>query len=67
MPQAAQIAAPAAVAKQTAAGGSQDLIKLRAEIRRLESLIKKLQSDLASEREYSASLESQLRSLSAAE
>jgi hypothetical protein len=67
MPQPAQIAAPAAVAKQTAAGGSPELLKLRAEIRRLESLIKKLQSDLASEREYSASLESQLRSLSTAE
>jgi len=67
MPQPVQIAAPPASAKQTAAGGSQESLKLRAEIRRLESLIKKLQSDLASEREYSASLESQLRSLSTAE
>jgi prefoldin subunit 5 len=67
MPQPVQIAAPPASAKQTAAGGSQELLKLRAEIRRLESLIKKLQSDLASEREYSASLESQLRTLSTVE
>jgi DNA-binding response OmpR family regulator len=67
MPQAAQIAAPPAFANQTVAGGSQEALKLRAEIRRLESLIKKLQSDLASEREYSASLESQLRTLSTAE
>jgi DNA gyrase/topoisomerase IV subunit A len=67
MPQAAQIAAPPAIATQTAAGSSPEALKLRAEIRRLESLIKKLQSDLASEREYSASLESQLRSLSTAE
>jgi DNA-binding response OmpR family regulator len=67
MPQAAQTAAPPAMAKQTAAGGSQEALKLRADIRRLESLIKKLHSDLASEREYSASLESQLRSLSTAE
>jgi len=67
MPQAAQTGAPPAVAKQMSAGSSQELLKLRAEIRRLESLIKKLQSDLASEREYSASLESQLRTLSTAE
>jgi DNA-binding response OmpR family regulator len=67
MPQIALTAAPLVVAHQTSAGGSQETSKLRAEIRRLESLIKKLQSDLASEREYSASLESQLRSLSTAE
>ncbi len=67
MPQAAQVAAPPVIAKQAAAGGSQELLKLRAEIRRLEFLIKKLQSDLASEREYSAELESQLRSLCTAE
>jgi CheY-like chemotaxis protein len=67
LPQAVQAAAPPAVAKRTPAGSSQDLLRLRAEIRRLESLIKKLQSDLASEREYSAALESQLRTLSTAE
>jgi uncharacterized protein YlxW (UPF0749 family) len=49
------------------AASSQELLRLRAEIRRLESLIKKLQAELASEREYSAALESQLRTLSAAE
>ena len=67
MPLAAQTAAPPAVAKPTSAASSQEVLRLRAEIRRLESLIKKLQSDLASEREYSASLESQLRTLSTAE
>jgi CheY-like chemotaxis protein len=67
MPQAVPVAAPPAVAKQNPAGSSQELLRLRAEIRRLESLIKKLQSDLASEREYSAALESQLRTLSTAE
>jgi CheY-like chemotaxis protein len=66
-PQAAQTAAPAAVAKQAPGGNSQDLLKLRAEIRRLEFLVKKLQSDLASEREYCAALESQLKTLSTAE
>src|ERR1700726_1678448 len=44
VPLAAPIAAPPAIAKQTPAGSSQELLKLRAEIRRLESLIKKLQS-----------------------
>ena len=67
MPQAARTAAPPAVAKPTSPASSQEVLRLRAEIRRLESLIKKLQSDLASEREYSASLESQLRTLSTAE
>jgi DNA-binding response OmpR family regulator len=66
-PPATQVAAPATFAKQTPVGGPQELLKLRTEIRRLESLIKKLQSDLASEREYSAALESQLRALSTAE
>jgi DNA-binding response OmpR family regulator len=66
-PQAAQSTAPPTVAKQASSGSSQELLKLRAEIRRLESLIKKLQSDLASEREYSAALETQLRTLSTAE
>jgi len=67
MPQAALTAAPPAAAKPTSPASSQEVLRLRAEIRRLESLVKKLQSDLASEREYSASLESQLRTLSTAE
>jgi CheY-like chemotaxis protein len=67
LPQAAQTTAPPAMAQQASAGSSQELLRLRGEIRRLESLIKKLQSDLASEREYSAALESQLRTLSTAE
>ncbi len=66
-PQAPQSATPPAIAKPTPMGGSPDVVRLRAEIRRLEFLIKKLQSDLASEREYSAALESQLRTLSTAE
>jgi hypothetical protein len=37
------------------------------EIKRLESLVKKLQADLASEREYRATLESQLQTISTAE
>ena len=42
---------------------AQELQKLRMEIKRLESLVKKLQSDLASEREYRATLESQLQTI----
>jgi CheY-like chemotaxis protein len=67
-PPVAPPAAPLAAAKPAAAGGgSPELLKLRNEVRRLESLVKKLQSELASEREYCASLESQLQSLSTAE
>jgi hypothetical protein len=43
------------------------LQKLRMDVKRLESLVKKLQAELASEREYCATLESQLQSLSTAE
>ena len=49
------------------AGSAQELQKLRMEVKRLESLVKKLQTDLASEREYCATLESQLQTLSTAE
>ncbi len=49
------------------AGNAQELQKLRMDIKRLESLVKKLQSELASEREYCATLESQLQALSTAD
>jgi hypothetical protein len=65
--QTPQAATPPTIAKPTSMGSSPEVVKLRADIRRLEFLIKKLQTDLASEREYSAALESQLRSLSTAE
>ena len=55
------------ITKSAPVGGSPDVVRLRSEIRRLELLIKKLQTDLASEREYSAAIESQLRTLSTAE
>ena len=63
MPQAP---APAPAAR-IPASNSVELQKLRMEVKRLESLIKKLQADLASEREYCATLESQLQTLSTAE
>jgi len=49
------------------AGNTLELQKLRMEMKRLESLVKKLQADLASEREYCATLESQLQATSTAE
>jgi DNA-binding response OmpR family regulator len=49
------------------AGNAQEVQKLRMEVKRLESLVKKLQADLASEREYCATLESQLQALSTAD
>jgi DNA-binding response OmpR family regulator len=49
------------------ARNSLEVQKLRMEVKRLESLVKKLQADLASEREYCATLESQLQTLSTAE
>jgi DNA-binding response OmpR family regulator len=55
------VAAPAAPA--ASASHVQELQKLRMEVKRLESLVKKLQSDLASEREYRATLESQLQTI----
>jgi DNA-binding response OmpR family regulator len=58
---------PSTAGLRTHAGSAQELQKLRMEVKRLESLVKKLQTDLASEREYCATLESQLQTLSAAE
>jgi DNA-binding response OmpR family regulator len=45
----------------TSAAPSVELLKLRAEMRRLEMLVKKLQSELEAERQYSSELETQLR------
>jgi len=61
-----QPSAPA-VAARVPASNALELQKLRMEVKRLESLIKKLQTDLASEREYCATLESQLKTVSTAD
>jgi DNA-binding response OmpR family regulator len=75
-PPAPAVAAPSRVMAQAPvtpaavrppAGNALELQKLRMDVKRLESLVKKLQSDLASEREYCATLESQLQALSTAE
>jgi len=47
--------------------GTSDLIKLRAEISRLELLIKKLQTELQIERQYNQALEQHLHNLTTAE
>jgi len=59
--------APAPAAAQASASQAQELQKLRLDVKRLESLVKKLQSDLASEREYRATLESQLQTIGTTE
>ena len=61
-----QAPAPSAPPRAPAAN-TQELQKLRMEIKRLESLVKKLQADLVSEREYRATLESQLQTISTAD
>ena len=74
-PPAPVLAAPRAMPQAPAStaalrpppGSAQELQKLRMEVKRLESLVKKLQADLASEREYCATLESQLQTLSTAD
>ena len=54
---------PPLPAASASASQAQELQKLRMEVKRLESLVKKLQSDLASEREYRATLETQLQTI----
>jgi CheY-like chemotaxis protein len=62
----APVPVPAA-APATSAAGSPDIQKLRFEVMRLESLVKKLQSDLAAERDYSRALEEHVKTLQEAE
>lgn len=56
-----------APARPSPAAASAEMAKLRFEIQRLEMLVKKLQSELAAERQYAASLESHMRTLQEAE
>ena len=67
-PAAARPAPPmptrASVAAGTApAGSAPDVAKLRLEMLRLEGLVKKLQSELAAEREYAQALEAHIKTL----
>jgi len=65
VPQAPMQAAPPAPAppRPSAAAGSMDAHKLKFEILRLEALVKKLQSELESERQYSRALEEHVKTL----
>ena len=47
----------------TAMSSSSDVQKLRLEVLRLEGLVKKLQSELQAEREYSGALEAHVKTL----
>jgi CheY-like chemotaxis protein len=61
---------PAPVAGPSAAGkplASSDVAKLKIEILRLEGLVKKLQSELVAEREYSHALEAHVKTLQEAD
>jgi CheY-like chemotaxis protein len=62
-PQQAQGAQPTAPANTRSGGTSPDAQKLRAEIGRLDLLVKKLQAELQIERQYNQSLELHVRSL----
>ena len=66
-PSPAQVAPAAAAAAPrmapTAMSASSDVQKLRLEVLRLEGLVKKLQSELQAEREYSGALEAHVKTL----
>lgn len=73
-PPAAQVSAPtppaAPIPIQSAsakAPGNGDMAKMKIEILRLEGLVKKLQSELVAEREYSRALEEHIKTLQEAE
>lgn len=59
----ATVAASAPRAAATAMSSSSDIQKLRLEVLRLEGLVKKLQSELQAEREYSGALEAHVKTL----
>ncbi|HWR13223.1 MAG TPA: response regulator [Terriglobales bacterium] len=68
-PAATAVAAPVsnqASASRIATGGA-DVAKLKIEILRLEHLVKKLQSELAAEREYARALEEHIKTLQESE
>lgn len=59
----AAVAASLPRAAATAMSSSSDIQKLRLEVLRLEGLVKKLQSELQAEREYSGALEAHVKTL----
>ncbi|HEX7961826.1 MAG TPA: response regulator [Terriglobales bacterium] len=66
VPQPAQTAGAGPTPKPagaTTGSGASDIQKLRVEVARLEALVRKLQSELAGEREYARSLEEHMKTL----
>jgi hypothetical protein len=61
------VSAPPAASSAAKTGAQQDAAKLKIEIMRLEGLVKKLQSELQAEREYSRALEAHVKTLQEAE
>jgi hypothetical protein len=55
--------APASSPAKPVNGNGNDFGKLKIEIMRLEGLVKKLQSELQAEREYSKALEAHIKTL----
>jgi len=66
-PRGATAPASGRTAAPSTAGASMDVQKLKFEIMRLETLVKKLQSDLDSERQYSRALEEHVKTLQESE
>ena len=64
---AASVSTPAPAAQITKLTASTDAAKLKIEILRLEGLVKKLQSELVAEREYSCALEAHVKTLQEAD
>ena len=60
-------APPAAPARPAPSGHTMDATKMKLEILRLEGLVKKLQSELQAEREYSRALEAHVKTLQESE
>ncbi len=68
VPQAIRTPAPAAAAPSNGSGnGSADMQKVRIEVLRLQGLVRKLQSELEAEREYSRALEEHIKTLQESE
>lgn len=63
----APVAAPPAALPSKQSNGIQDASKLKIEVMRLEGLVKKLQSELQAEREYSKALEEHVKTLQEAD
>ena len=66
-PAAREAQAPSVPMPPRSASGLADVAKLKIELLRLEGLVKKLQSELAAEREYSNALEEHIKTLQCAQ